>query len=132
MYVISSRPERAPPPASWAVLFSSNGSPPPNQPAVAPNYLPAGFVSSLVDHVVVFVHGYSNSEKDAFRACAQVAGLDSGQLSLPGRGFSGMVVGYDWPTGTATSINPSVQLALYRHDLTQAKNPGVPSFDDFL
>ncbi len=133
MYVISSRPERAAPPASWAVLFSANANPPPlDKPIVVPDYMPAGFVNSLVEHVVVFVHGYSNSEENAFSACAQAAGLSPGQLTLPACGFAGTVVGYDWPTGNANTINPSAQLALYMHDLAEAQNPGAPSFEDFL
>jgi len=97
-----------------------------------PNYLPSSLVNSLCDPVLVVVHGYNNRESDAFGLYADLAGLGKKKQALAHYGFTGTVIGFDWPTGYLNSMNPSAQLGLYASDLNQAKTNGVPAFSLFL
>jgi pimeloyl-ACP methyl ester carboxylesterase len=115
------------------VWNSSDGDPPPgNQSPVAVDILPAGFAGSLGNQVIVFVHGYNNSELQAFNSCAQAAGFYTNKQSLHMYQYQGSVTGFDWPTGSLSTIDLTALLGLYKHDLAAAKSTAVPSFADFL
>jgi len=131
IYVGSSRPDRDGAPNKWTVLYSPNGTPPTDTP-LDPNYLPSSLINSITDPLVIVVHGYNNREQDAFDAYAGVAGVLPKHVSLTKYGFSGTVIGYDWPTNYASTINLNVLLKVYAHDLDQAKTNGSPSFSLFL
>jgi len=133
MYVTSCRPERGVPPANWTVWISNDGNPPPgNQAPAAVNPNLDGLTGLGASQVVVFVHGFNNSELQAFNGCAQACGHYTNKQSLLKAGYQGPVVGFDWPTGSLSTIDPSAMLGLYKHDLGAAQSPGVPSFADFL
>lgn len=132
MYVISSRPERVRVSGDWAVIYSGNGTPPAINPGLQPSYIPAGFLSSLTDPVIVVVHGYNNIEKDAFGQYAAVGGQNPSVNSLPSHEFPGTVVGFDWPSTGSHSPALWTQLGVYRHDLDAARQTAVPALGDFL
>ncbi|HVM60189.1 MAG TPA: alpha/beta hydrolase [Verrucomicrobiae bacterium] len=131
IYVISSRPERGGAANKWSVLYSPNGTAPAATP-VQPNYLPSALVNSIVDPLVIVVHGYNNREQDVFSAYAGLAGLVQGKESLPKYGFTGTIIGFDWPSGYLNVLDPSAQLRLYGSDLAAAYGNGAPCFGLFL
>ena len=119
LYVISSRPERGGAPNRWCVMYSPNGNVP-VAPPLAPNYLPSALVNSIVDPLVIAVHGYNNREQDVFSAYAGLAGLIQGKESLLQHGFAGTVIGFDWPSGYLNVLDPTAQMKLYASDLAAA------------
>jgi len=131
IYVISSRPERGGAANKWSVMYSPNGNVP-APPPLAPNYLPSSLVNSIVDPLVIAVHGYNNREQDVFTAYAGLAGLIHGNESLTKYGFTGTVIGFDWPTGYLNVLDPNAQMKLYASDLVQANTNGAPCFGLFL
>jgi pimeloyl-ACP methyl ester carboxylesterase len=131
MYVISCRPEFMDPPGKWVVIPSSNGLPPKN-PLPSHDYLSSGFLSALVDPVVLFVHGFNNEAADVFGITAQLNGMVSDQPSLTAAGFTGTIIGFDWPTMKRDTWNLGVLFDVYRHDLQQAVAVGIPALANFL
>jgi len=94
--------------------------------------LPAGFVNSLVDPVLIVVHGFNAREQDAFDLTAQAAGLTGENTVSCPVWLWGTVIGYDWPTDYVNTLNPHTLLGTYRHDLIQANANAVPGFSSFL
>jgi len=135
MYVISSRtsnPKRVTANGDWAVLFSGNGKPPNDPPLPPSNYLAAGFLNSLVDPLLVVMHGYNNLESEAFSQFANISGLTVSDNSLPAHEFFGTIIGFDWPSLGSHSPALWKQFNLYKHDLDAARGAAVPALESFL
>lgn len=100
-------------------------------PATAPqsNYLPAGFINSLQDPLVILIHGYANREPDAFGQYAKAIGTSVSGGSMAANGFQGTVIGYDWPSFDTPISGPLHQ---YAGDLKAARDVGAPSLASFL
>ena len=127
MYVVSSRSRWLSNAGSWTVLQTGNALPPNTAPQS--NYLPAGFISSLQDPVVILIHGYANLEKDAFQEYAKEIGNSVSAGLMANNGFTGSVIGYDWPSFDTPASGPLQQ---YVGDLKAATNIGAPALSDFL
>lgn len=128
MYVISSRPGRVGRTGRWVVLQSSVAQPPSNS-LVRSNYLPSGFISSLTDPLLILIHGYGNPEVSAFSQYAKLIGVVGQQGSLFSHGFTGSVIGYDWPSFEKPTNS---KLQEYKNDYDAACNIGAPALIDFL
>lgn len=128
MYVISSRPGRVGRTGKWVVLQSSIAQPP-SSSLVQPNCLPSGFISSLSDPLLILIHGYANPEVSAFGQYAKMIGVAGQQGSLFSHGFTGSVIGYDWPSFETLT---SSKLQGYKNDYDAACNIGAPVLIDFL
>jgi hypothetical protein len=129
MYVINSRPTRVTAPGLWT-LFEYGGGTSPGTQVAASGVLPPSFLSSLTDPVVILIHGYNNTEQQAYDT---YWGELSGKLSLVGNGFTGTVMGYDWPSAVDADLDPLFDvLENYQTDLISARNVGAPAFVDFL
>ncbi len=78
---------------------------------------------------MILIHGYANKEPDAFGQYAKEIGTSAAVGLMPGNGFQGSVIGYDWPSFDAPTSGPLQQ---YVGDLKAAANVGAPSLTDFL
>lgn len=129
MYVITSRSRWLAQGGTWRVLQTGNALPPPTDNAPQPNYLPSGFINSLRDPLVILVHGYANQEPAAFGQYAKEIGTSISGGLMAANGFTGSVIGYDWPSFDAPVSGPLQQ---YVSDAKAATNIGAPSLADFL
>lgn len=121
MFVISSRPKRVAD-GQWTILESDDGVPPQSSPS-DPDELSATFLDSLQDPLLILIHGYHNTELQAFQQYVAAS------KNLSDNGFTGTVVGYDWPS---VEGNASSELQLYKNDLKAVRSAGAPAFADFL
>ena len=128
MYVVSSRSRRVPADGEWVMLESTDGKPPANT-TLQSDTLPDAFLNSLVDPLIILVHGYNNTELQAFGQYAQEIGTAGSQGLLPANGFKGSVIGFDWPSVETTASNP---LQVYENDLKAASRAGAPALSHFL
>jgi esterase/lipase superfamily enzyme len=128
MFVVSSRPKRTQDEGQWIVLESYNGNPP-SQPIAGPKQIPEAVLDSLKDPLVILIHGYNNTEAQAFEQYAQQIGRTTSQGLLYANGFAGSVIGYDWPS---TESDATTALQVYKGDLKAAVTIGAPVLADFL
>ena len=78
---------------------------------------------------MILVHGYANTEKVAFQQYANKIGTATTRGLMAANGFTGSVIGYDWPSFDVPISGPLQQ---YVGDLRAAINVGAPSLADFL
>jgi pimeloyl-ACP methyl ester carboxylesterase len=128
MYVISSRSKWLSAGGDWTVLQTGNALPPTTPPPQS-NVLPSGFVNSLQDPLVILIHGYASPEKASFGQYANEIGTPGSPGLMPANGFTGSIIGYDWPSFDTPASGPLQQ---YVADLKAATNTGAPSLADFL
>lgn len=128
MYVISSRRRWLTTGGNWTVLQTGNALPPTTPPPQS-NWLPAGFINSLQDPLVILIHGYASPEASAFGQYANVIGTSVSLGLMAANGFRGSVIGYDWPSFDTPLSGPLQQ---YVGDLKAARDIGAPSLVDFL
>ncbi len=128
MYVISSRARRVGPNGKWIVLYSGNGRVPTNG-SLQPDCLPAALISSLADPLLILIHGYANPEAATFGQYAKMIGAVGQPGSLAAHGFTGSVIGYDWPS--FETLVPG-KLQGYKNDYDAACKIGAPALADFL
>ena len=127
MYVISSRPSRID--KGWIVLQSGNGQPPVQTPAIQPNYLPDEMVKTLSNPLLILIHGYANREPAAFAQYWKMIGTSDQPGLFYQSGFTGSIVGYDWPSFEGTS---PTMLGGYATDRNNALNVGASMLASFL
>jgi pimeloyl-ACP methyl ester carboxylesterase len=83
----------------------------------------------LQDPLVILIHGYANPEKDVFQEYAKEIGSSASAGLMAYNGFTGSVVGYDWPSFDTPASGPLQQ---YVGDLKAATNIGARALSDFL
>jgi pimeloyl-ACP methyl ester carboxylesterase len=124
MFVVSSRSKRVLESGRWIILEDD-----PENAVSKSDSIPKTFLDVVSDPLLILIHGYSNTEKQTFDRYREQIGTEATPGLLPRNGFTGTIVGYDWPS---FDIPSTTALHGYESDLNAARNTGAPALIRFV